>query len=143
MKCILKCAQCLMACFERFIRFLTYNAYIMVALTGKNFCLAAKEAFETIWANAMRFSLVQGIGGAFIIVGKFCITAVTVMIFYYIITDVSYFSKDLYSPVFPCGVKFILNRSCLSSRMESQSYLCLSTVWLAMLFCSVSSTTKI
>lgn len=29
-KCLLKCLSCLMACFERFIRFLTRNAYIMV-----------------------------------------------------------------------------------------------------------------
>lgn len=75
-----------MACFERFIRFLTNNAYIMVALTGKSFCPAAKAAFESIWSNSMRFALVNGIGGAFIVVGKFCISVTTVMVFYYIIT---------------------------------------------------------
>jgi len=37
-------------------------------LTGKNFCAAAKEAFENIWANSMRFSLVNGIGAAFLLV---------------------------------------------------------------------------
>ena len=75
-KCLLDCMSCLMACFERFIRFLNRNAYIQVndidyykiALTGKSFCPAAKDAFETIWANAMRYSLVNGIGGAFLFV---------------------------------------------------------------------------
>ena len=93
-----------MACFERFVRFLTYNTYIMIALTGKSFCPAAKEAFETIWANTMRFSLVNGIGAVFIAVGKFCITIVTLMIFYYVITTMPYFSDGLFSPVLPCIV---------------------------------------
>lgn len=93
-----------MACFERFIRFLNNNAYIMIALTGKNFCSAAKAAFETIWANSMRFALVNGIGGAFIFVGKFCISIVTLMIFYYVITTMDYFKEKIFSPVFPCIV---------------------------------------
>lgn len=67
-KCILNCLSCVMACFERFIRFLTRNAYIQIALTGKSFCPAAKDAFETIWANTARYSLVGGIGGAFLLV---------------------------------------------------------------------------
>lgn len=64
-KCILDCLSCVVACFERCIEYLNKNAYIQIALTGKNFCSAAKEAFETIWANAGRYSLVAGIGGAF------------------------------------------------------------------------------
>jgi hypothetical protein len=32
-------------------------------LTGDNFCTAAKNAFETIWANAGRYSLLSGFGG--------------------------------------------------------------------------------
>ncbi|KAM3134855.1 hypothetical protein pb186bvf_013024 [Paramecium bursaria] len=107
-KCLLNCLSCVMACFERFVRFLTYNTYIMIALTGKSFCPAAKEAFETIWANAMRFSLVNGIGAVFIAVGKFCITIVTLMIFYYVITTMPYFSDGLFSPVLPCIVVFVI-----------------------------------
>ena len=80
----------------------------MIALTGKSFCPAAKEAFETIWANAMRFSLVNGIGAVFIAVGKFCITIVTLMIFYYVITTMPYFSDGLFSPVLPCIVNILL-----------------------------------
>jgi hypothetical protein len=97
-----------MACFERFIRFLNNNAYIMIALTGKNFCSAAKSAFESIWANSMRFALVNGIGGAFIFVGKFCISIVTLMIFYYVITTMDYFKEKIFSPVFPCIVIIFL-----------------------------------
>lgn len=64
-KCLLDCLSCLVACFERCIEYLNKNAYIQIALTGKSFCPAAKEAFETIWANSGRYGLVAGIGGAF------------------------------------------------------------------------------
>ncbi len=67
-KCLLTCLRCVMNCFERFIRFLTRNTYIQIAITGKNFCIAAKEAFETIWANSTRFTLVGGIGSVFALV---------------------------------------------------------------------------
>lgn len=112
-KCILKCLSCLMACFERFIRFLTNNAYIMIALTGKSFCPAAKDAFETIWANSMRFSLVSGLGGVFIFIGKFCISITTTMIFYYVITSYPYFSDGLFSPILPCIVLIDLTLDCI------------------------------
>ena len=39
---VVKCAACCIACFERLIRFLTDNAYIMMAITGKNFCASAR-----------------------------------------------------------------------------------------------------
>jgi hypothetical protein len=39
---VVKCAACLVACFERIIRFLTENAYIMMAITGNNFCVSAR-----------------------------------------------------------------------------------------------------
>jgi hypothetical protein len=38
--------------------------------------MAAKEAFETIWANSMRFSLVNGIGAAFLLVEQYNIIPV-------------------------------------------------------------------
>jgi len=58
-----------MACFERFIKFLNKNAYIQISLTGKNFCLAAKDAFWLIVRNPGKFSLVTGLGGIFVTIG--------------------------------------------------------------------------
>jgi len=44
-KFVLGCLQCYMACFERFVKFLNKNAYIQIALTGKNFsCLLRKPS---------------------------------------------------------------------------------------------------
>jgi len=58
-----------MACFERFIKFLNKNAYIQIALTGKNFCMAAKDAFWLIIRNPGKFGLVSTLGGIFILIG--------------------------------------------------------------------------
>jgi hypothetical protein len=58
-----------MACFERFIKFLNKNAYIQIALTGKSFCYAAKDAFWLIIRNPGKFGLVATLGGIFILIG--------------------------------------------------------------------------
>jgi len=93
-----------MACFERFIKFLNRNAYIQIALTGSNFCIAAKEAMRIIWANPQRMTLVNGIGGAFIWIGKLFITAATVIICYEIYINVEPYKTTVTSPFLPCIV---------------------------------------
>ena len=93
-----------MACFERFIRFLTRNAYIQIALTGKSFCFAAKDAFETVFANTMRFTLVNGIGGSLILVGKLFISCATTFAGYELIMNISSIKSNIISFVLPCIV---------------------------------------
>jgi len=66
---ILACLNCYMMCFERFIKFLNKNAYIQIALTGKSFCFAAKDAFWLIVRNPGKFAVVSGLGGIFILIG--------------------------------------------------------------------------
>lgn len=106
--CLIDYLRCIMACFERFIRFLTRTTYIQIAITGKSFCISAKEAFETVWANSMRFALVGGIGSIFSLIGRCLITIITVYISYMILTSDSAFTNSLYSPILPCVVIFII-----------------------------------
>jgi hypothetical protein len=40
-KCVLKAIQCCMWCFEKCIKYLSHNAYVMVAIDGQTFCHAA------------------------------------------------------------------------------------------------------
>ena len=47
-KCCISYVRCCLACFERFIRFISHNAFIMMAITGEGFCTAAHEAFYLI-----------------------------------------------------------------------------------------------
>jgi choline transporter-like protein 2/4/5 len=52
--CIL---QCCMWCFEKCMKFINKNAYIIVALKGKSFCGAAFNAFTLIISNLGRVGM--------------------------------------------------------------------------------------
>uniref|UniRef100_A0A4W4GMD3 Choline transporter-like protein n=1 Tax=Electrophorus electricus TaxID=8005 RepID=A0A4W4GMD3_ELEEL len=51
---ILCCLKCCFWCLEKFIKFLNRNAYIMIAIYGKNFCVSAKNAFLLLMRNIIR-----------------------------------------------------------------------------------------
>lgn len=104
---ILKCAQCYVACFERFIKFINKNAYIQTALSGKNFCLAAKDAFFLIVKNPIRFGMVHSIGGIFILFGKLAIASACTLFGYAIIKYQEPYKSSVYSPLVPTICIFI------------------------------------
>uniref|UniRef100_A0A8C3XUS6 Choline transporter-like protein n=1 Tax=Chelydra serpentina TaxID=8475 RepID=A0A8C3XUS6_CHESE len=51
---LLCCLKCCFWCLEKFIKFINRNAYIMIAIYGKNFCTSAKEAFFLLMRNVVR-----------------------------------------------------------------------------------------
>lgn len=59
----------LLDCLERFIKFISKNAYIQMAITGKNFCASAWNAFCLILKNALRFGTAATIGAIFNVLG--------------------------------------------------------------------------
>jgi len=103
----LKCLQCYLACFERFIKFLNKNAYIQIALTGKSFCGAARAAFSLILKNPLRMGVVASIGGIFVLFGKIFVAGITALGAFYTITSLDTFSTQIYSPFIPTIVIFI------------------------------------
>ncbi|WAR31023.1 CTL2-like protein, partial [Mya arenaria] len=64
------CLKCCFWCLEKFIRFLNRNAYIMVAIHGKNFCSSAKTAFLLIMRNVVRVLVVDKVVDFLLFVGK-------------------------------------------------------------------------
>ncbi|XP_014770495.1 choline transporter-like protein 2 isoform X2 [Octopus bimaculoides] len=58
-KFILKCMRCCFWCLEKFLKFLNKNAYIMIAVHGKNFCVSAKDAFKLIFTNIARTAVID------------------------------------------------------------------------------------
>lgn len=46
--------KCFFWCLERFLRFLSKNAYIMCAIHGKPFCTSARDAFNLLMRNFLR-----------------------------------------------------------------------------------------
>jgi solute carrier family 44 (choline transporter-like protein), member 2/4/5 len=86
-KCIICCLRCFIWCLDYCVKFITKNAYIQIALTGRNFCSAAWLTFCLIVRNCARFSIIAGIGVILIFVGKALIMIASAWIAYLIIMN--------------------------------------------------------
>uniref|UniRef100_UPI0037E8B31D choline transporter-like protein 2 isoform X1 n=1 Tax=Semicossyphus pulcher TaxID=241346 RepID=UPI0037E8B31D len=67
------CLKCCFWCLEKFIKFLNRNAYIMVAIYGKNFCTAAKDAFFLLMRNMIRVAVLDKVTDFLLFLGKLLI----------------------------------------------------------------------
>lgn len=108
MEYVLKCIQCCLACVECIVKFINTQAYIQIALRGKNFCYAAKDGFELVWSNPIRFAIVGGIGAVIMFLGKLLIACLTAFIFYLFITYVSSIRSGYTEPLLQVAVTLIL-----------------------------------
>lgn len=78
-KFFFKCAQCILSCFERFIKFLNQNAYIMVAIYGYSFCEGARRGFSLIASNFLRVSALNCVSGFLLFLGKLFVCMLTTL----------------------------------------------------------------
>ncbi len=90
-----------LACLERFVKFITRNAYIQVALTSKNFCTSAMNAFLLVISNVARFGVVHTLGCIFMFLGKLFIMTATAFVCYVIIVNWDQTKDEISSPYFP------------------------------------------
>lgn len=92
-KFLLKCLKCCMWCLEKFLRFLNKNAYILIAIYGKNFCASAKDAFFLIMRNVVRVVVLDKVTDFILFISKLlCVSAVGVASFFFFNGDISYVS---------------------------------------------------
>ncbi|CAB3400589.1 unnamed protein product [Caenorhabditis bovis] len=83
-KTILMCLKCCFWCLEVFFKFLTKNAYIMIAIYGKNFFSSAKDSFLLITRNIVRTVVIHKVAGILLFIGKAMITiGMGLVSFYY------------------------------------------------------------
>ena len=69
------CLVCF-AVFERCIRYLTRNTYIMVAIEGKPFWTSAYRSFKLLQNNSIRFAAAQGLSSFLLLVAKLGVTSI-------------------------------------------------------------------
>ncbi|XP_048204080.1 choline transporter-like protein 4 isoform X2 [Perognathus longimembris pacificus] len=69
-RCIMCCFKCCLWCLEKFIKFLNRNAYIMIAIYGKNFCVSAKNAFMLLMRNVVRVVVLDKVTDLLLFFGK-------------------------------------------------------------------------
>eukprot|EP00058_Branchiostoma_floridae_P023889 XP_002609379.1 hypothetical protein BRAFLDRAFT_86470 [Branchiostoma floridae] len=73
-KFLLKCLKCCFWCLEKLLKFLNKNAYIMIAIYGKNFCVSAKKAFFLIMRNILRVAAVTSVTNFLFLLSKLVVT---------------------------------------------------------------------
>ncbi|KDO34592.1 hypothetical protein SPRG_00655 [Saprolegnia parasitica CBS 223.65] len=60
-KVAMKIVGCCLWCLEKCIKFISKNAYILVAMKGRSFCSSTKEAFMLIFANMAQVAMTSTI----------------------------------------------------------------------------------
>ncbi|XP_061536639.1 choline transporter-like protein 2 isoform X2 [Phycodurus eques] len=75
-KFLLNCMKCLFWCLETCIKFLNRNAYIMIAIYGKNFCTSAQDAFMLLLRNIVRVAVLDKVTDFLLLLGKLLIVGV-------------------------------------------------------------------
>lgn len=85
-------------CLDKYIKFITKNAFIQIALSSKNFCSACWASFFLIVRNAGRFGSATIIGWIMMMLGKGTIMAASA---YVTIVVMTYGYPDVDNPFIP------------------------------------------
>lgn len=104
----INCLRCCLACIERIVQFINETAYIQIALRGKNFCSAAKDGFEIVLNNGIRYLVVAGIGKLMMLIGRILIAVGTTLAFYCLITFVPSIKSGIMEPLYLLLIVFII-----------------------------------
>ncbi|KAG7382337.1 hypothetical protein PHYPSEUDO_005015 [Phytophthora pseudosyringae] len=116
-KVAMMCLKCFLWCFEKCLKFLNKNAFIVMAMKGHSFCPSMKASFSLLLANAARVATVSIIARFLMILGKifitgFCMLFMFVFIRYPPTHLPSFFMGDLASvssPIFPMLLTGVLS----------------------------------
>ncbi|XP_075679210.1 choline transporter-like protein 1 [Dermatophagoides pteronyssinus] len=73
------CGCCLWVV-EKFLTYLTRNAYTMVVLRRTNFCVSARLAFQTLFSNTLRVTAINSIGDFILFLGKLIVASLTAIV---------------------------------------------------------------
>ncbi|XP_040588163.1 choline transporter-like protein 4 [Mesocricetus auratus] len=98
-RCIICCFKCCLWCLEKFIKFLNRNAYIMIAIYGKNFCVSAKNAFMLLMRNVVRVVVLDKVTDLLLFFGKLLVVGgVGVLSFFFFSGRIKGLGKDFENP---------------------------------------------
>jgi hypothetical protein len=104
--CLLSCIRCVLTCFDHWLRYLTKNAYIYLAISSESFCSSALNSFILMLKNSAKFAFVEGFSEFFMFIAKLSIsiftTGTSLLIMRYTVKE-----PPVSSPIFP-GVVMLL-----------------------------------
>jgi choline transporter-like protein 2/4/5 len=79
---ILKCFSCFLWLFEKFIKFLNKNSYVLIASRGYSFCKATRKAFAYVINNCLRFLVLVHLTEWILFCGTIIVCACNTYLFY-------------------------------------------------------------
>ncbi|KAJ7993555.1 hypothetical protein DPEC_G00273620 [Dallia pectoralis] len=92
---LLNCLKCCFWCLEQFIQFMNRNAYIMIAIYGKNFCTSAKDAFFLLMRNVVRVAVLDKVTDFLLFLGKVLISGgVGVLAFFFFTRKIPFIQEE-------------------------------------------------
>ncbi|GMS82659.1 hypothetical protein PENTCL1PPCAC_4834 [Pristionchus entomophagus] len=84
---VFACCICTLACIEKCLNYLNYNAYTVIAYTGQSFCPAAKTAVNVLLDNAVHVATINSIGDAVLFLAKAAVAAASAATCFLLIKD--------------------------------------------------------
>ncbi|XP_076772837.1 choline transporter-like protein 4 isoform X2 [Arvicanthis niloticus] len=97
-RCIICCFKCCLWCLEKFIKFLNRNAYIMIAIYGKNFCVSAKNAFMLLMRNVVRVVVLDKVTDLLLFFGKLLVVGGVGVLSFFFFSGRIKLGKDFENP---------------------------------------------
>ncbi|KAF8413893.1 hypothetical protein HHK36_001887 [Tetracentron sinense] len=96
-------SRCCLGCMEWTIKSVNRNAYIMIAIMGKDFCRASAIATGLIMNNILRIGRVNVIGDVILFLGKLCVSLSSALFAFLMLDTHKYRSahNKITSPLFP------------------------------------------
>nr|XP_009941013.1 PREDICTED: choline transporter-like protein 5 [Opisthocomus hoazin] len=92
---LLCCLKCCFWCLEKFLKFINRNAYIMIAIYGKNFCTSAKDAFFLLMRNVVRVAVLDKVTDFLLFLGKILVAGgVGVLAFFFFTQRIPVFAQE-------------------------------------------------
>ncbi|KAK7480286.1 hypothetical protein BaRGS_00028454 [Batillaria attramentaria] len=85
----LRCLKCCFWCLEKLLKFINKNAYIMIAIYGRSFCTATKDAFLLIMRNVLRTFVLDKVSDFIMFISKLMVTGAVAVGSYY------WFERDI------------------------------------------------
>lgn len=100
-KIVTCCIRCILWCLDKYIKFITKNAYIQIALGSKSFCTSAWASFWLALRHAGRFGSAAIIGTIMMVLGKATIVGTSAWL---TIVVVKYQYPDVQQPIIPAAM---------------------------------------
>jgi len=92
--CCGRCCLCLLACFQRWVEFVSKSAYMDVAINSSTFCTAARNALHVLTAEMPAVAILNGATWFFSVTGCALISGAGAVLVFFMVTKVAYFSDE-------------------------------------------------